>query len=763
MQIVPSQPKSVVAAAVDYWRLGLRVIPLEPREKRPIGNDWPQRLYSTESEVVAAFGGGVNLGVVLGAASGGIIDVDVDDERAAAVALGWMPPTTWTFSRNATESMHFVYKVRGEVPAVERFSVGSGKKQYTFIEVRGTGGQTMFPPSIHPDGEGVQWLSWEGGRSLPTEVDTALILRKVEQFAAAAAIARSWPAPGRRHDAALALAGGLARAEWTEEEIVEFIRLVCAMAGENEKEVKEDRLPGARSSIEQLRGGKPVSGWKSLVGYLKDGEDVVKKACEWLHVGRGGDRPEFDSDLTEAGNADRLVGLVKDELRYNKETGHWYRWTGQLWAADGLPKLQVAVIDVAKQIGVEALELGGAEAQARKKALRHAERSLSARSIKNVMDLARNVNELLVGVEAFDFDPWMMCCANGSLDLRTGELRGWVKSDFMTYSTPVVFEPGFRAARWERFLEDVTGGDKELAGFLQKACGSSLTGVTSDEKLFFVHGQAATGKSTFIAAMQTVLGGYAAVANFESFLKSHGSGGGGGARSDIARLRGRRMVVSVEVDRGRELAEGLIKQMTGGDTMTVRHLYREEFEFDPQFKLWLVANHAPSMSGDDDAIWRRVLFVPFRTVVPESARDHTLKWAMRDPESDVVKAAFAWAVEGAVKWRLEGLGRPPQAVVEATADMRETMDTFGQWLAERCEIMEGERQERVKPAVLLASYNDWLRSNGHREVSQRTFGEKAAGRLEKIKNLGTFWYVGVKLKPYGYDRESGVVRFVPAS
>src|SRR5262249_32059747 len=157
-------------------------------------------------------------------------------------------------------------------------------------------------------------------------------------------------------------------------------------------------------------------------------------------------------------------------------------------------------------------------------------------------------------------------------------------------------------------LERVTGGDAELASFLQRAVGYSLTGHTSEEVLFFLHGSTATGKSSKLDAIRAVLGEYAAVADFETFLKRRGDAG---IRNDIARLAGARFVVSIEVDDGKALAEGLIKLLTGGDVVTARFLYREAFEFQPRFKLWLAANERPRVRADDAAMWRRIIQVPF--------------------------------------------------------------------------------------------------------------------------------------------------------
>ena len=203
-------------------------------------------------------------------------------------------------------------------------------------------------------------------------------------------------------------------------------------------------------------------------------------------------------------------------------------------------------------------------------------------------------------------------------------------------------------------LERVTGGDHGHDGLLAVHSATALTGDTSEEVLFFAHGPTATGKSSTLEAIKAALGEYAATADFETFLKRHGDAG---IRNDIARLAGARFVVSIEVDEGKALAEGLVKMLTGGDTVAARFLYRETFEFLPVFKLWLAANTRPRASADDGAIWRRILQVPFAAVIPEAERDERVKITLRT-SPEVQTAILAWAVQGCLEWQQAGLAAP---------------------------------------------------------------------------------------------------------
>ncbi|MDP8952539.1 MAG: phage/plasmid primase, P4 family, partial [Actinomycetota bacterium] len=220
-----------------------------------------------------------------------------------------------------------------------------------------------------------------------------------------------------------------------------------------------------------------------------------------------------------------------------------------------------------------------------------------------------------------------------------------------------------------------------------------------------------------LEALKATWGDYAATADFEAFLARRDAGG---PRNDIARLAGKRLVISIEVDEGKRLAEGLIKMITGGDTVTARFLYREAFEFVPQFKLTLAANHAPRVRDDDEAMWRRILRVPFESVVPKNERDPAVKKALRDPEASGA-AILAWAVRGCLEWQREGLGVPP-AVEEATREYRKGQDPLRGFLSECCIL---STDSWTYAGELREAYEKWAKENGEQDlVKGREWGER---------------------------------------
>lgn len=450
----------------------------------------------------------------------------------------------------------------------------------------------------------------------------------------------------------------------------------------------------------------------------EDGEDAPPLLAEGTHP---------HSDLA---NAERLIAMHGEDLRHAPDLGGWFhyderRWRRDeaaarraswhvarkllIWAARARAEAEKALNDPTILDDEPRRELAKLRIEQAKKAWKHAAQSQSSSRLKAILDVAEAQEQMAVRSSAFDRDPLLFNCANGVVDLRTGELRPHRREDMISKLSPVAYDRAARSDLWERVLAEATGDDEEMIAFLRRAVGYSLTADVSEEKLFFVHGPAAAGKSTLLEAIKATLGDYAATANFETFIARPEAGG---IRNDVARLAGSRMVVSIEVDEGKKLAEGLVKMLTGGDTISARFLYREEFEFKPGFKLWLAANHAPRVRDDDGAMWRRILRVPFERVVPPEKRDPRVKAALTNA-SVSGPAILAWAVRGCLEWQKEGLG-VPASVARATDAYRAENDPLREFIEECVELVPGDQGSWVSRAGLRAAYEHWAKENGAR-------------------------------------------------
>ncbi len=443
--------------------------------------------------------------------------------------------------------------------------------------------------------------------------------------------------------------------------------------------------------------------------------------------------PGQESHLTDLGNAHRLVRRHGGELRYCRPWRAWFVWDGRRWARD----VKGQVFQLAKATVRGLYEEAAQERDsARRKALAtHATRSESEPRIRSMVVLAETEPEIAVRPDELDSDPWALNVLNGTIDLATGTLRPHDPGNLITRLAPVEYEAAEACPLWTAFLQRVLP-DEPLRAFMQRAVGYSITGDTREEVLFFPHGPTAAGKSTFIEAVKATLGEYAMTADFSTFLRSRRDGGS--PRSDIARLSGARFVASVEVDEGKRLAEGLVKLITGGDTVTARALYREEFEFVPHFKLWLAANSRPRVRDDDDALWRRILQVPFTEQIPEEDRDPDVKAALRDPQESG-PGILAWAVAGCLRWQEEGLA-PPPAVRQATREYREEMDPLRDFIAERCHLAQ---EASASSEDLWHAYLEWVKATRSSEaLGRRAFSNRLGDhgfRSERLPNGRNKW------------------------
>lgn len=256
-----------------------------------------------------------------------------------------------------------------------------------------------------------------------------------------------------------------------------------------------------------------------------------------------------------------------------------------------------------------------------------------------------------------------------------------------------------------------------------------------------VHGPGATGKSTFIAAVMASLGPYATTADFATFLKKDRVSSG--PSDDIANLAGARLVSSVEVDDGKQLAPALVKQLTGGDVIRARHLYQHSFEFRPQFAMWLVCNHAPVVAHNDDALWRRLLRLPFENVIPPYKRDKSLRNILTDP-TITGAAVLTWAVQGCVEWYNNGL-QIPASVQLATDAYKATSNPLADFVEDACVLHEATF---TTAADLRHAYDCWCRDNGEKATLNRNQFVKALedlGCCPKTKREGRGWQ-GVGLR-----------------
>jgi putative DNA primase/helicase len=439
------------------------------------------------------------------------------------------------------------------------------------------------------------------------------------------------------------------------------------------------------------------------------------------------------ADPTDLGNARRFAAIHRDRLRFVPARRAWLVWNRGRWRGDETGEARRAAKGIARRLLVEAAQVDHEEE--RKRALRWALASQSEQRLRAMLTVAESEPELVLAAEQLDADPWMLACANGVLDLRSGTLRPHDPAQLISLGSELIFDPEANCPRWLRFLGEVFDGDQELVDFVQRAAGYSLCGDTREHVLFVLHGAGANGKSTLVEILQRLVGGLARTSAFDSFIRTRDKG----TRNDLARLQRARLVVASESGEGRRLDEATVKTLTGGDTIAARFLYGEFFEFRPEFKLWLVTNHRPRVDGDDDAIWRRLRLIPFE--VSFLGREDRELRATLEAE---LPGILAWAVRGCLAWHQQGLGRAG-AVESATREYREDEDVLGAFIDERCEL--GLTLE-VEAATLREAYEAFCKGLGERPLAANALGRRLTRRgLRAHKGTaGARFYRGIGLR-----------------
>ena len=438
-------------------------------------------------------------------------------------------------------------------------------------------------------------------------------------------------------------------------------------------------------------------------------------------------------ELTDVGNAERLIELFGHEIRYVSQWG-WLVYDGKRWLLDE----SRSIVERAKKA---VLSIYGEATQVqndrdRSELLSHAKRSQSLQSIKSMVELAQSDTRVVASAEDFDREPFLFNVSNGTINLHTGDVHEHTPEDMITKLSNIDYYGRQESDVWGKFIDDITDHDPLLQEYLQRIVGYALTGSMREEVFFVLHGTGRNGKSKFLEALADIMGDYAKDAPSSTFMKRIN---GGGASSDLASLVGARLVTTMETGTDRFLDLPTIKQITGGDPVTCRRLYREFFSFRPQLKLFLATNNKPKIEEDSEAIWRRLKLIPFDVsfVGREDTRLSDKLYAARE-------SILAWAVEGCLKWQESGL-QESDRVKNATGDYREDENELRDFFDETC-VMGNENE--VKARELYNQYKKWCETNRERHMSETAFGSKVTSRgvCKKVHRSTGNYYTGIALK-----------------
>jgi putative DNA primase/helicase len=405
--------------------------------------------------------------------------------------------------------------------------------------------------------------------------------------------------------------------------------------------------------------------------------------------------------LTDAGNAERFASVVRDHRRYVSHRGKWLVYNEKHWEVDTSGSVVLEVVKVLRSMRAE----GAAAAD-------FAFKCEDRRRLSAIEHIARS--HLQISHHSLDQHDYLINAQNGTIDLRTGQLMPFDPAHFTTKICSADYFSGMRHPVWDNFLAEMTGGDKDLLDYLQRAVGYSATGKTTEELLFIMYGTGGTGKSTFLQTIKSVLSDYALSAESDSFIKNNKS-----IRNDIAKMDGKRMVITTELPHGAVFDDNIIKAATGGDEMAARFLYGETFEFIPRFKPWFSCNNRPRIRATDAAILRRLCIMGFNHI--PKVRDNTLKARLMDP--DVRAAVCSWIIDGAIRWCNDGgIGEQffPACVRKEKLNYIAASDPISEFWID-CVVKESDAKLPV--ISMRLKYESWCRENACQPITHRTFNQ----------------------------------------
>ncbi|EGQ3351202.1 DNA primase [Staphylococcus pseudintermedius] len=436
----------------------------------------------------------------------------------------------------------------------------------------------------------------------------------------------------------------------------------------------------------------------------------------------------------DTGNAERLRDYYGDYIRYNYTANAWFYYDGKRWKKDDAGKMKHLVDKVVNKLKDEKLYISDDvdEEDMKKYRYRHWKDSRNHSKKVNMMKECQHL--LPIHHHNFDTDFTLFNTQNGYIDLATGMLHEHEKNKFFTKMSNTEYTDNADCPIWLDFLNDIFLGRQELIDYIQRAVGYSLSGFTLEQVLFVLYGNGRNGKSVFLDIMNEVFGDYATNIRPQAIMAGKNNSD---ASPEIAKLDGARFVTTTEPNEGDRFDEGLLKQLTGGDKVSARRLYENEFEFTPQLKLWMATNHKPYVRGTDEGIWRRFVIIPFEKQIPLHEVDKDLTQKLKKELPAIIK----WCVDGYLEWQRLGLAEP-KIIREQREEYRTEMDPIEMFLDECCEL---NPLEKINSSELYSAYSYWAKENHQYLMNNTKFGKEMIKKFERKKYQGRKFYYGLNL------------------
>lgn len=761
----------ILNAALEYLKEGLSVVKIIPGQKRVHG-PWTeyQKRLPTETELKDWFSKNYyQLGVICGPVSGNFFAIDFDGEK-------WMTwyelfvdkfPEVFETRTVLTGSSRFHCWGRCQgLPNIIQLLNGRGKVERIFpeggheaIELRLDRCMMMAPPSIHPNGtqymfmkksdesEGFGWSDYSGSANPILDFSEEQVWEMVEFLREGQPEKQvikkdhgeipELSDERQRHLANFYVRCALRQVENGASRNEKGFQLGC-----NLRDLGLD-LEHARPFMKQYQEGVPERDHsytiEETISSLESSYESERKD-PWIPDGFfGPDEKDLSEEqiqrllnyhLTDAGNAESFIELHGGRFIFIPEKKKWLMWDGVRWLEEEHEARASMVQTARTRSGLSTRII---EEHSQKSFRRWTLGSENMGRIKSALESAEIWKHK--DLKLFDAEPFILCCENGVVNLRTGQFRRSTHNDWISKSTEVHYDPEAKCQRWMQFLDEIFQTE-DMKKFIKKSVGYCLTGDITEQCLWVCFGLGANGKSTFLEAVSGILGDYAQTMPSTTLKEKRGDD----IPTDVARLCGARFAKLVEMKEHSNLNAERVKSLTGGDKVVARFLHHDFFEFDPQFKLWLAVNHKPVIRDTSEAIWRRIRLVKFDAYFPPESQDTHLIDILREERSGILN----WAIEGCLEWQEDGLKAPPE-VLKATCEYRNESDALGRFIDEMC-LKEG----KVEIQDLHEAFYKWWLANESDEpwktrTLQNKLRERGYGAVKGGRSGGGYWD-GISLK-----------------
>jgi putative DNA primase/helicase len=765
---IPSEESTVdIQAYADYamdiYKLGFNIMPMKLDEKAPVGAWKPYTHRRQTEQEIRSFSWGSNLAVINGVNNLRTIDIDGSEDAdllfnfMMLLGLDFEPDVYQWVVATPGGGFHLHFECPDDLTLTSAgWLVGDPLTEGAFkqIELRWSDCLTMFPPSIHPEAQKpYEWLF--GTPAMPLKSIPGAVVEKA--FLAIASVRKVEPAPPKKlpqvkppkYDAwtekALTQELGILRAApdgsrnnqlnksafalgqivgaglLTEADVEQELTEVALTIGLGEKETAATIKSGLDAGKLKPRMPKQIYRENEPAFELAPTKKFNKGYHEWL--------ARFSPD--DQGHADAIHELYGPYLAFNNSLG-WLIWNGTHFTTS-VQRINTLIVHILRE---------------RHKAAVHMEHALL---IKNSQAMAGRVaavrslleNLCVVEVDEFDAEPDLINCLSGIVNLRTKKLLPHDPKYRFTWCSPVAYNPAADGSLWLDFLRATVETD-DMVEYLQEALGYSITGHTSEESLFYVFGPPRAGKGSMSETLLAILPRPIAVeVDFNTFTAKRE---GDAQNFDLAPMKAARLVFASESNKYQSLNPAKVKALTGGNLVYCAFKYGQHFSYKPQYAVWLSSNHELNADAEDDALWGRVKVIgfPYSRLGQE---DKSLKLRLQSREN--LEAVLSWLIDGAYLWYQHG-GRglqTPEAVKELTNAQRAAQDVVSIWLDECCDKIAGEWTEHSK---LLASYQAWCNSNGHKPKEgngfSRSLNRQPGVQSERKGGGGIRGVSGLRLK-----------------